>query len=221
MSIEIYTDGACLGNPGAGGWAFVVYSDQKEKYYCAEGVADTTNNRMELYAAIMACEYALLTRTYQPNKNTLVSEDHMIPEEEKITVFTDSQYVQKGITEWCPNWKKNQWRGSKGPVKNVDLWQRLDQVYAQGHVRWAWVKGHSGNIGNERADTLATSEAKKIQHLNTVGSKKPSVTPPSKTYLAVPFSEKEEAKDLGAKWDSVAKKWYVDRPDHQCQKWLP
>lgn len=133
--VEIYTDGACRGNPGPGGWGALLRFRGREKELCG-GEKDTTNNRMELMAAIAALES--LSR----------------PCEVRLT--TDSQYVMKGITEWLVNWKKRGWKtASKQPVKNVDLWQRLDQALAGHQVEWAWVKGHSGHPENERADALA------------------------------------------------------------------
>jgi ribonuclease HI len=136
---EIYTDGGCSGNPGPGGWAYVIIRDDvlfAEKWG-AEKL--TTNNRMELQAVIAALEA-------------------LSPEEakrEKIVVYTDSQYVQKGITLWLPEWKKRGWKTSdKKPVKNKDLWQRLEALAGLFPVSWVWVKGHSGNKYNERCDEL-------------------------------------------------------------------
>jgi len=133
--VEIYTDGACRGNPGPGGWgALLRYgSDEKELY---GGEAETTNNRMELMAAIQALES--LTRRCS------------------VELTTDSEYVKNGITQWMVNWKKRGWRtASKKPVKNVDLWQRLDTAASQHDVSWHWVRGHTGHPENERADQLA------------------------------------------------------------------
>ncbi len=133
--VEIYTDGACRGNPGPGGWGAMLRYNGHEKQLHG-GEAETTNNRMELMAAIMALES--LTR----------------PCEVKLT--TDSKYVMHGITEWMANWKRRGWKTSaKKPVKNVDLWQRLDQALAPHQVKWHWVKGHSGHPENELADELA------------------------------------------------------------------
>ena len=133
--IEIYTDGACRGNPGPGGWGALLLCNGKEReIYGAE--KETTNNRMELLAAIEGL--TALNRQCQ------------------VTVFTDSKYVQKGITEWIINWRKKNWKtANKKPVKNVDLWQRLDQIVSQHEVSWQWVKGHSGHPENDRADALA------------------------------------------------------------------
>jgi len=133
--VEMFTDGACRGNPGPGGWGVVLrYGSHEKELYGGE--PDTTNNRMELMAAIKGLES--LTRGC------------------KVRVTTDSVYVRSGITEWLPNWKKRGWKTAAGkPVKNLDLWQRLDQA-AQAHdVSWHWVKGHSGHAENERADALA------------------------------------------------------------------
>jgi ribonuclease HI len=132
---EIYTDGACRGNPGPGGWAAVLrYRGHEKVLYGAE--PRTTNNRMELMAAISGLES--LKRPC------------------RVRLTTDSQYVQKGITEWLVNWKRNGWKtAGKKPVKNADLWQRLDTAIAGHEVRWEWVRGHSGHAENERADELA------------------------------------------------------------------
>ena len=133
--INIYTDGACKGNPGIGGWGALLIAANKEKELFG-GERDTTNNRMELMAVIQA-----LSALKRPCH---------------ITLYTDSQYVLKGITEWIDGWKSKGWRtASKAPVKNVDLWQALDQARLAHHIDWQWVKGHAGDIGNERADQLA------------------------------------------------------------------
>jgi ribonuclease HI len=134
-TVTIYTDGACLGNPGPGGWGAVL-SDGKRKNEIFGGEPETTNNRMELMAAIQALE-AL--------KRPL-----------KVILYTDSKYVQQGITQWLPEWKANGWRTAKRKsVKNVDLWQRLEAASVDHQVDWRWVRGHSGDAGNERADALA------------------------------------------------------------------
>ncbi len=135
--IEIYTDGACKGNPGPGGWGVLLKHGTTEKELFG-GEPSTTNNRMEMMAVIQA-----LTALKKPCD---------------ITLFLDSQYVLKGITEWMPGWKAKGWRtAAKQPVKNVDLWQQLDQlVQESGHrIEWRWVRGHNGDPGNERADALA------------------------------------------------------------------
>ena len=134
-AINIYTDGACKGNPGPGGWGAVLECDGEEKELYG-GERSTTNNRMELTAVIEAL--AALKRPC------------------RIVLHTDSQYVQKGITEWLRGWKARGWRtASREPVKNVDLWKKLDEAVQDHHIRWVWVKGHSGHDGNERADALA------------------------------------------------------------------
>lgn len=133
--ITIYTDGACRGNPGPGGWGAVLrYGEAETERYGAE--AHSTNNRMELMAAIAALE--------------------TLKEPCDVNVTTDSQYVRQGISTWMANWKKNAWRTSdKKPVKNQDLWQRLEAAAAPHKIAWHWVKGHSGHVENERCDQLA------------------------------------------------------------------
>lgn len=133
--VKIYADGACKGNPGPGGWGALLMYNGHEKAICG-GERDTTNNRMELTAVIRALE--------------------TLKRPSKIRLYTDSIYVQKGMTEWLSGWKSRGWRtADKKPVKNDDLWRTLD-VLAQGHeVEWVWVKGHAGDVGNERADALA------------------------------------------------------------------
>ena len=133
--VTIYTDGGCRGNPGIGGWGVVLNYDGHEKHLFG-GEAETTNNRMELTAAIKA-----LQALKQPCA---------------VTLYTDSQYVKQGIEQWLANWKKNNWRtAAKKAVKNQDLWQLLDTEVQRHKVKWDWVKGHSGNPGNELADELA------------------------------------------------------------------
>ncbi len=134
-AVVIYTDGACRGNPGPGGWGAVLSSGGHEKEL--KGAApETTNNRMELTAAIQAL--AALKRPCE------------------VALYTDSQYVRKGITEWLPQWKRRDWKtADRKPVKNVDLWQALEQQIERHRVEWHWVKGHAGVPGNERADRLA------------------------------------------------------------------
>ncbi len=134
--VEIYTDGACSGNPGPGGWGAVLTYDGHEREMYGGEATGTTNNRMELMAAIQALES--LTRP------------------SVVRLHTDSVYVRSGITSWLTSWKRNGWRtASKQPVKNEDLWRRLDAAAARHEVHWLWVKGHAGNPGNERADALA------------------------------------------------------------------
>lgn len=134
-NVIVYTDGACRGNPGPGGWgAILLYGDKEKELFGGE--PETTNNRMELMAAIVALE--TLNAPCQ------------------VVLTTDSKYVMDGITQWMANWKKRGWKtASKQPVKNVDLWQRLDAAVQRHEIDWQWVKGHSGHPGNERADTLA------------------------------------------------------------------
>ena len=134
--IEIFTDGACRGNPGPGGWGALLRSGSHEKELFG-GETLTTNNRMELMAAIQALE-------------------SLKKENCKVVITTDSVYVKSGITEWMTNWKKRNWKtAARKPVKNVDLWQRLDSAVTPHSVEWRWVKGHSGHVENERADQLA------------------------------------------------------------------
>ncbi len=133
--VEIFTDGACRGNPGPGGWGAILRFNGHEKELYG-GEKETTNNRMELTAAIEGLK--ALSRPC------------------KVALTTDSKYVQQGITEWMANWKKRNWKtANKRPVKNQDLWQALDKLVAQHEVSWHWVKGHAGHPENERADELA------------------------------------------------------------------
>jgi ribonuclease HI len=133
--VEVYADGACRGNPGPGGWGVVLRSGLTEKELWG-GEGHTTNNRMELTAAIRALE--ALRRPC------------------RVALYTDSQYVRNGITEWLRSWKQRGWRtADRKPVKNQDLWERLDELATQHEVEWHWVRGHSGHAGNERADALA------------------------------------------------------------------
>jgi ribonuclease HI len=134
--VDIYTDGACRGNPGPGGWGAVLrYGTREKEIYGGEATA-TTNNRMELMAAIRALE--TLTRPAT------------------VRLHTDSTYLRDGITRWLPTWKRNGWQtAAKTPVKNADLWQRLEAAASRHEVHWHWVKGHAGHSGNERADRLA------------------------------------------------------------------
>ncbi|TFH69189.1 ribonuclease HI [Gammaproteobacteria bacterium LSUCC0057] len=135
VDVELFTDGACRGNPGPGGWGVLMRSGSHSKELCG-GEPETTNNRMEMMAVIEGL--AALQRPCQ------------------VRVTSDSTYVLKGVQEWLPNWKKRGWKtASKQPVKNVDLWQRLDGLIAQHTIEWQWVKGHSGHPENELADQLA------------------------------------------------------------------
>ncbi|MFA7503798.1 MAG: ribonuclease HI [Burkholderiaceae bacterium] len=134
-NIDIYTDGACKGNPGPGGWGALLVSGEHRRELSG-GEALTTNNRMELLAVIKALE--------------------ALRGPSEVTIHTDSQYVQKGITEWMRNWKARGWKtADRKPVKNADLWLRLDELRAGHRVEWRWVRGHSGHPGNEAADALA------------------------------------------------------------------
>ena len=133
--IDIYTDGACSGNPGPGGWGAILRSGDTEKELCG-GEPQTTNNRMEITAVIEALR--VLKRPVEAR------------------VHTDSQYVQKGISEWIHGWKRRGWKtAAKAPVKNEDLWRELDRLAAQHRIEWVWVRGHAGHAENERADALA------------------------------------------------------------------
>ena len=140
--VDIYTDGACKGNPGTGGWgAWLSYNGHEKELFGGE--FNTTNNRMELLAVIRALE-------------ALKRQSH-------ARVHTDSQYVQKGISEWIVNWKRRGWRTSDNkPVKNVDLWQELDALAVQHEIEWLWVRGHAGHEGTERADGLANRGVESI-----------------------------------------------------------
>ena len=134
--ITVYTDGACSGNPGKGGWGVVILRDNKEEIFLNGGNDNTTNNRMELSAAIEALKY------FQNKEN--------------ITLITDSKYVKDGIQSWIQNWKKNGWKtAAKKPVKNKELWIELDDLITKHNISWEWVKGHAGNKHNEKADYLA------------------------------------------------------------------
>ncbi|HHQ42033.1 MAG TPA: ribonuclease HI [Chromatiales bacterium] len=140
--VEIWTDGACSGNPGPGGWAALLrYGDHERTLSGAE--PRTTNNRMELLAAIRALE--ALRRPC------------------RVRLVTDSEYLKKGITEWLPRWKARGWRTSeRKPVKNADLWRRLDELATRHHVEWEWVRGHAGHPENERVDRLARAALKRL-----------------------------------------------------------
>lgn len=142
-AIKIYTDGACSGNPGPGGWGAVLIKDHHRKEING-GAAETTNNRMELQAAIEA----LQALKYEPSN---------------VILYTDSNYVKGGITGWLKNWKRNGWKtADKKPVKNEDLWRALYEIETRHNVTWRWVKGHAGHPENERADELARQGIKKI-----------------------------------------------------------
>ena len=141
MKYKIYTDGACSGNPGPGGWGAVILDQDDKQKNISGSEKNTTNNRMELLAAIMSLK--------------------KIKSNSEVVIFTDSTYVKNGITEWMKNWKKNGWKNSnKKPVKNKDLWVKLDKLCEANNVTWKWVKGHSTNEFNNLADELATNAIK-------------------------------------------------------------
>jgi ribonuclease HI len=146
-AVEIHTDGACLGNPGPGGWAALLRYGSRERELVG-GEALSTNNRMELMAAIVALE--------------------TLSEACEVTLHTDSQYVRQGITEWMPNWLRKNWRTAGGAaVKNRDLWERLHAATTRHRIDWRWVKGHSGDPDNERVDVLARDEALRFRRAAT------------------------------------------------------
>ena len=140
--LEIYTDGACLGNPGPGGWAALIIDNNQERILSGNNEM-TTNNRMELLAVIKALE----------------SINHHL----EITIYTDSKYVINGITSWIKKWKTNDWKNSsKTPVKNIDLWKILDMSSQKKKIKWVWVKGHSGNTYNDKVDEIARNQAETL-----------------------------------------------------------
>jgi len=140
--VEIYTDGACKGNPGVGGWgAWFHYNGHEKSIFGGE--ENTTNNRMEMMAVIKALE--------------------TLKRASKVKLYTDSSYVQKGMTEWLAGWKAKNWKtAGKKPVKNDDLWKQLDMLASQHQIEWLWVRGHHGNLGNERADVLANAGVEQV-----------------------------------------------------------
>lgn len=141
--LKIWTDGSCLGNPGPGGWAFVA-TNGKNVAHRSGGESDTTNNRMELMAVIRA-----LTAAHRHSE---------------VEIHTDSQYVKNGMQTWIKNWRKNNWRtADRKPVKNQDLWQKLDELAGQIKIHWVWVRGHNGEEFNEMCDTLARTAAEKLK----------------------------------------------------------
>tara|TARA_E500000331_G_C16731513_1_gene486892 strand:+ start:69 stop:515 length:447 start_codon:yes stop_codon:yes gene_type:complete len=142
MEIKIYTDGSCIGNPGPGGWAAIIFMENiKKELFGGEKL--TTNNRMELTAAIKGLEYCA---SREEKQLTL----------KEIKIYTDSNYLKDGITRWINNWEKNDWKTSdKKNVKNVDLWKKLKELTQSKHVQWIWIKGHSGDKLNDLADSLA------------------------------------------------------------------
>lgn len=133
-NVTIYTDGSCQGNPGPGGWAAILKYGKHEREISG-GEKDTTNNRMELRAALEALR--------------------ALTEPCRVTLFTDSEYLKKGITLWMPNWKRRNWRRKGGKLANVDLWMKLDEEIQRHEIHWRWVRGHAGNVMNERVDKLA------------------------------------------------------------------
>ena len=142
MEIKIYTDGACAGNPGPGGWSAIILEETGKKELFG-GEKLTTNNRMELTAAINALEYCNKQEGKQPSLK-------------QIKIFTDSNYVKEGMTVWIENWEKNNWKtADKKNVKNVDLWKKLKDLVKSKQIEWCWIKGHSGNLMNDLADKLA------------------------------------------------------------------
>ena len=143
MSIKVYTDGACKGNPGPGGWGVYIQSNEDEKEFYG-GNPETTNNQMEMQAALEALK-------------------HLKDKDEVIELYTDSNYLRQGITEWIHKWKKNNWRtAAKKPVANRDLWIEISDLNEKMTVEWNWVKGHAGDPGNERADELANVGAESV-----------------------------------------------------------
>lgn len=132
--VTIYTDGSCYGNPGPGGWGVILRYGKHERELSG-GEPDTTNNRMELRAALEGLR--------------------ALKESCKVTLFTDSEYLKKGITEWLPNWKRRNWRRKGGKLANVDLWMKLDEEMVRHEIHWRWVRGHAGHPMNERVDALA------------------------------------------------------------------
>tara|TARA_B100001245_G_scaffold76221_1_gene54077 strand:+ start:373 stop:819 length:447 start_codon:yes stop_codon:yes gene_type:complete len=142
MKVKIYTDGACVGNPGPGGWAAIILAE-KDKKEIFGGEKLTTNNRMELTAPIKALEYC----TKQYDKQCTL---------EQIEIYTDSTYVKEGITVWINTWEKNNWKtADKKNVKNIDLWKKLKELTKPNQIKWLWIKGHSNNPMNDLADQLA------------------------------------------------------------------
>ncbi|HEY0906420.1 MAG TPA: ribonuclease HI [Methylophilus sp.] len=154
--VEIYADGACKGNPGIGGWGVWLKSGTHEKcLYGGERL--TTNNRMELTAVIEGLQ--------------------ALKKPSQVNVYTDSSYVQKGMTEWIHGWKQKQWRtADKKPVKNADLWQKLDGLTVPHAIQWIWVKGHAGNVGNEKADALANQGVLSVQQSPQVAANAEGLT---------------------------------------------
>jgi len=142
MNVNIYTDGGCKGNPGPGAWAFVCYSSSRMIFLQSGSIEYTTNNRMELFAVLQALQYCILRKEFG-----------------KVTIFTDSQYVQKGITKWIIQWEQQKWRTSgKKEVKNKDLWKELLNISKKMKVSWQWIKGHSNSLENNTCHNLVQKE---------------------------------------------------------------
>jgi ribonuclease HI len=179
--VEIFTDGACSGNPGPGGWGALLRIGTTEKELCG-GEAPSTNNRMELMAAIMALE--ALKRPCA------------------VDLYTDSQYVRDGIMKWLAGWKRKGWRTSTGsPVKNEDLWRRLDEARAPHDVTWHWVRGHAGHVENERVDALARKGLKEHRRVLTAPPKPSKAPVPGETQA----QRRRRLSDETQKWrDGVA-----------------
>lgn len=144
--LKVYTDGACSGNPGPGGFAAIIINEKNEEKVVSGGEKTTTNNRMELLSFIESCRYIISNYDTQ-----------MI----QIEMNVDSQYLMKGVTEWLQGWKKKNWKGSAGPVKNRDLWEMIDEIVSKVKIKWIWVKGHNGNKYNEIVDKIAVEESNK------------------------------------------------------------
>jgi ribonuclease HI len=195
--VEIYTDGACSGNPGPGGWGALLRIGTTEKELCG-GEAPSTNNRMELMAAIMALE--ALKRPCA------------------VDLYTDSQYVRDGIMKWLAGWKRKGWRTSTGsPVKNEDLWRRLDEARGPHDVTWHWVRGHAGHVENERVDALARKGLKEHRRSPAAASPKPPPKPPEPEPL--PVSEAPPPKPSKALVPGETQAQRRGRLGKETQKW--
>jgi ribonuclease HI len=147
--IKVYTDGACSGNPGIGGYAAIILDNYGNEVSLSGGEEHTTNNRMEMSALINSLNYI---RNNFDIKNS------------KIEMFVDSQYLLKGTTEWLEGWKRKNWKATNGPVKNKELWEEIDRLIQGLDIKWTWIKGHAGNRYNEIADQLAVGEIEKIRN---------------------------------------------------------
>lgn len=149
MKLTVYTDGACSGNPGPGGYAALIIDESGNEYVVSGGEKATTNNRMEMIALIEA-----LKKIHEIEKT--------INEKADVELFVDSQYVMKGATEWIHGWKKKNWKATSGPVKNRELWEQIDTLMIGLKLKWQWVKGHAGNKYNEMVDQIAVAEIGKL-----------------------------------------------------------